>query len=166
MNRLRLLGLLLFLFSCDDGDLQIETINFDDGEAMFCGTVTTNTTLLFKINGLEGLILEIPSGTLANEIGENSLSVSSGGETRVNFRIFSDNVTSSYFCDEVPPSTPTVVQEIIAEDGDVLITTTSSDDITFSHNIQLSGISLVTENNERITDLRINDFGTVTTSVN
>jgi len=35
---------------------------------------------------------------------------------------------------------------------------------TFEHSIQLSEITFISSTNQRITDLRINEFGTVTTS--
>ncbi len=166
MNRILFFAILLLLHSCDDGDLQIETLNFDDSAIQFCGTIAENTTLLFKINGLDALILELPDNTFANEVGDNTLTVSASGQTQVSFRIFSDNVTANYFCDAIPPAVPSVTQEIIAEDGEVRISSTTDDDITFTHSIALSGISLVAESGERITDLRINEFGTVTTSIN
>ena len=76
-------------------------------------------------------------------------------------------MNKDYFCDEIPVVEPTVIQEVVAQDGAVIIETmrSESDTTRFVHNISLSGISFVTSNGERITNLAINEFGEVTTPV-
>ena len=131
-----------------------------------CGGVSVSSAnVLFKINGDEALILELPNGAIKNEATTEDISVNINESGSVVYRIFSGTVSSNYFCDDVPPVEPVVTQEIVAEDGVVFITTSAVDSITFEHTIRLSGISLVTEDESRITDLRINDFGTVTTKL-
>lgn len=161
--------LCLALCSCDDGDLTIETIDFDDIAIDYCDTtVSTSTTLFFKINGNEVLILTLASGTLKNVASEGEVEYPISSSTTLTYRDFSDDVSSNYFCDLIPPTEPTVVEEIEAESGSVLITTTAVVDgetTTFEHTIRLSGITFINaSNNQRITDLSINDFGTVTTN--
>ncbi|GGW31293.1 hypothetical protein [Arenibacter certesii] len=168
MRNILLFVFLISLYSCDDGDLQIETINFDDSQIQFCGsTPTTESTVFFKIVNNEALILTLSSGTLINEEYEGEVQIPISGETKVTYRIFSDKVSKNYFCDAVPPITPTVTEEIEAQSGFVLITTTAKvegETTSYEHTIKLSEISLVNKtNDQRITDLRINDFGTVTT---
>lgn len=167
MRKFIFLALSLVLFSCDDGDLQIETLDFDSIETIeSCNDVSVNTpNLLFKINGDEALIIELPSGLLKNEATTADIVSEVPSSTKITYRIFSENVSNSYFCDDVPPVSPTVTEEISAEDGQVFITTIAVDDTTYEHTIRLSGISFVTENGNRITDLQINEFGTVTTSL-
>ena len=61
---------------------------------------------------------------------------------------------------------PVVVDELEAKDGLVIIETYADTDGTnFVHNINLSGISFVTGNGERITNLNISVFGEVTTAI-
>ena len=156
--------LLVGLVSCDDGNLQIETLDFDSVAIQDCDDIAVSkTNILFKISEDEALILTLPSGLLKNEITTTSSIVPSGSQ--INYRLFSANVTKDYFCNEIPLTSPTVIDEITATDGEVLITTTTIDSITYTHNIELSGISLETSNQSRITDLRINDFGEITTTV-
>lgn len=163
------IGIILFtlLFSCNDGDLDIETIDFDSIETIqYCDEIsTTSSNVLFKINGDEALILELPSGAIQNEATTEDIVIEVNDSGSVIYRIFSDDVTSSYFCDEVPPVSPTVLTEVNAEDGQIYITTVAIDSVTFQHTIALSGISLVTDNDNRITDLSINEFGVITTSL-
>ena len=161
-----MLLLLLFAYACSDGDLDIEIIDFDSVAVDQCGTASTSTTIFFKTNLTEALILELQSGLLRNEASTEELSSSIPGQSNITFRIFSDNVSSSYFCGDFPPATPIVVEEIEAEEGQVLINTVEIDSVTYQHTIQLQGIILINNQGERITDLSISEFGTVTTSAN
>ena len=166
MNRVFLIFILCFFNSCDDGDLIIETIDFNDISISFCESATTvNSTLFFKIKTTEALVLELQSGLLKNEVSADTIVSTVPGQSQLIYRTFSDNVSSNYFCDAVPPIIPTVSDEFEAESGEVLITTVQSenDSTIFEHKIELSGISFVNSSGQRITDLRINDFGTITT---
>ncbi len=167
MKKLLFCGLLMLCFSCDDGDLQIETLDFDSATIQNCDGITVDiANVLFKLNDSEALILELPSGSIKNEISEGAIefAVTSSGPVKISYRTFSDTVSNTYFCSDIPVTTPEVVEEIIAQGGTVLITTTLNvDGVTYEHEIELSGISLVTSNDTRITDLSIDNFGTVTT---
>lgn len=162
------LGLLsVVLAGCSDGDLQIETIDFDTVDVQFCENATTvNSRIFFKINNDEALILELQNGLLKNEVSDGTLRSTVPGQSQLTYRIFTDNVTKNYFCSAIPPSLPTVSREIEAQAGEVLVTTlrSAADTTVFEHTIALSGISLVNDQGERITDLRINEFGSITTS--
>ena len=165
MYKIALISFLLLLVSCNDGDLQIETIDFDVSDLQYCGTATIITTIYFKINKDETLILNLQSGIIKNQVSDGVLVSAVPGQSQITYRIFNDNVTTNYFCDAIPPITPVVLQEIKGEGGEVQVTTTTKDNITYSHEIKLSGISLVDDSGHRITDLRINDFGTFTTII-
>ncbi|WP_190809299.1 hypothetical protein [Flagellimonas sp. S3867] len=157
------------LLSCSDGDLQVETIDFNGVSLQFCADpVATSNNVLFKINTTEALILDLQSSVLNNGVVGETITTTSTipGQSTLVYRNFSDNVTSAYFCDDVPPATPTVAQEIEAQDGIVTITTVADTDGTnFVHTITLTGVSFVAENGERITNLTIDEFGEVTTVV-
>ncbi|MFD0798628.1 hypothetical protein ACFQZJ_14240 [Maribacter chungangensis] len=167
MKKVCSLIIFLSLLSCDDGDLAIETVDFDSiTTVQTCGSVSaTASNLLFKINGSEALILELPSGTIKNEVSSEIIKREISSTTKLTYRIFTDDVSKNYFCDPIPPTSPTVSEEVIAEEGNIFITTTSADSETFSHLIELSGISFITANGSRITDLQIDAFGTVTTKL-
>ncbi len=153
------------LYGCNDGDLQIETLDFDSFDIQNCEAVeVTIENVLFKINSDEALILELPANLLVNEVGTVTSTVSESGPSKITYRIFSDVVTNAYFCSAVPLTEPQVIEEIPALSGDISIMTTTTDSLTFSHEITFNEISLVTATNNRITDLTINDFGTVTTA--
>ncbi|MEO1009995.1 MAG: hypothetical protein AAFX53_01740 [Bacteroidota bacterium] len=156
--------LLTLLLSCDDGDLSIETIDFDSVDPQTCeSTVTTESTLFFKINDDEALILTLEGGVLNNEVPETDIVSEIPGQSQLVYRIFSDGVTQTYFCDAVPPVDPVVVEEIEASNGSVLVSTVAGEEGIFEHTIRLDDITFLTGADERITDLTINEFGTVTT---
>lgn len=157
---------LVLATSCDDGDLQIETLDFDSVSIDTCDNpITTSTEVLFKINGDEALILELGAGLLVNEVTTEARTSALPSNSNLIYRIFDGSVTSGYFCDAIPPVSPVVIEEIIASSGTVSVTTTSTDGVTFTHLIQLEGITLLNGQDERITDLSINDFGEITTSI-
>ncbi|AKA34057.1 MAG: hypothetical protein CMH48_10855 [Muricauda sp.] len=162
------LSFLLFA-ACSDGDLQIETIDFDSVAVDNCGDLNDEITTLFKINGDEALILTLQSGVLQKGIvGDTVVTTVSTipGQSKLVYRIFSENVSKNYFCDEIPPVSPVVTEEIDAEDGMVIIeTTVNADSTAFDHAIKLSEITLVNDAGERITDLTINDFGEISTPI-
>lgn len=164
-----LIPLIGMLFSCGDGDLQIDTIDFDNVSVQFCTAPQVSAkNILFKINGDEALIMELQSGVLNNGVVGETVTTESAvpGQTQITYRIFSDDVSKNYFCDAIPPVTPTVIEEIEAEDGTVFIETMADADSTnFVHTISLSGISFVNSKGERITNLTINEFGEVTTVI-
>ncbi|NNK17703.1 MAG: hypothetical protein HKP49_00980 [Maribacter sp.] len=166
MKNLFILCVISLLVSCDDGDLQIETIDFDSVGISNCeATVTTSSTVFFKINNTEALILELQSDLLKNEVSPEVIISSVPSQSKLTYRVFTENVASDYFCDAIPTTTPTVLEDIIAENGEVQITTTLAEGTTdtFEHKIELSEITFITSLNKRITDLRINEFGTITT---
>lgn len=160
-----LLQIAVFL-GCDDGDLQIESLDFDSVSIETCeSTITTASTVFFKINGAETLILELQSGLLQNEVTQDTIISSLPGQSNLIYRLFSDNVSSNYFCDAIPLTSPTVLEEIEAVNGEVLLSTTQNpaDSTQFEHSIRLSNVTLINEQGERITDISINEFGTITT---
>lgn len=161
----------LLCFSCDDGDLQIETLDFDSANIQVCDDNPIEidvANVMFKLNSTEALILELPAGTIKNETTTTTLEslVSASGPSKITYRTFSDNVSKDYFCSDIPLTEPMVLDEIIAQGGSVFITTViSADSTNYEHTIELGGISLVTSADERITNLSIDNFGTVTTAV-
>jgi hypothetical protein len=166
MKNILSLSLLILLFACDDGDLQIETIDFDSASIQNCDLVSAETAnVLFKLNSSEALILELPNGAIKNEVStETEYNITQSGPAKVSYRTFSDNVSINYFCSVIPLTEPTVIDEVIAQGGEMSVTTTlNADGITYEHEIKLNTISFVTSDDMRITNLSIDNFGTVTT---
>lgn len=160
----------VFFFNCSDGDLQIETIDFDDVAVQNCDDISAvSSNFLFKISSDEALILELQSGVLNNGNSITDTVETSSlipNQSSLTYRLFSGNVNNSYFCDDLPAITPTVTDEVTAEAGMVIIKSIANTDSTaFTHLIQLDDITLINSAGERLTDLRINDFGEVSTAI-
>ncbi|MBA6315111.1 hypothetical protein [Cellulophaga baltica] len=168
MKKLYIVFIFIFISSCDDGDLQIESLDFDDVSIQTCTAIDiAQANTLFKINDDESLILILGANVLTQEEGSITVELTSSTSSTIVYRLFSDTVTSDYFCDDIPPSTPTVLDEITATEATLTITTTSTGTVDapeYEHKIQLNTISLITSSNQRITDLAVEEFGTVTSN--
>lgn len=166
MKRVFFLCCLLIFNSCSDGDLRIDVIDFEDVSLQFCESETTiNSSVFFKINDNETLILELQSGLLQNQATTDTIRSAIPSQSTLTYRIFKDEVSKNYFCDAIPPANPTVLDEVLAATGEVLITTvqSASDTTLYEHTLRLSGVSLVNEQGERITSTQTEEFGTITT---
>jgi len=124
MKRLLLPLLILLITSCNDGDVIVTSFDFDDADLQACAG---DGYLFFKINegGTESLSFRI--GISEQQFKTNNVLVSSfnGSGIFSNYRIFDGTVTNSYFCNEVPPTSPNVVIEYIASSGTSTLTTTA-----------------------------------------
>jgi hypothetical protein len=154
------------MVACSDGELQIDTIDFDEVALDFCGTASTQTELLFKVKGSEALILDLQSGLLRNEVSADTLESTIPGQSQLIYRILSEDVNDAYFCDAIPPVVPSVVEEIPAETGTVYIFTSqnANDTTLFEHRIWFKDVSFVNQAGERLTNLTVDEFGTLQTS--
>ncbi len=164
MKKLFVLFIGAAVFSCSDGDLQIEAIDFDGVTAQNCETLSIGTRLFFKIDGDEALILQLGEGLLRNEVSTEVITSDIPGNSQLTYRLFDGTITSGYFCDDIPPATPNVIEEIEASEGSVLITTTTTDSVTFTHTIQLEGIIITNTAGESIIDLTTSEFETIETT--
>lgn len=147
------LGLLIFIIalnSCDDGDLTVENIDFDDVAIEGC---TTNN-ILYKLNNQESLLyITSNEDTLVNDatpIGEPII-IDLSSVNKVYYRFYNGVVGDDNICAPIPPGTPSVTDEWIATNGKVEINTstikvvdetTNATKITgYNHNIIFKNIT-------------------------
>lgn len=110
-------SLLWMATSCDDGDLIVTTFDFDDITLNNCGEV--GDYVFFKINNdnLESLGLRLGTN---DEIylATDSRTYNLDGTTNfVNYRTYSGEVDASFFCDNIPPSTPEITNDFMGMSG-------------------------------------------------
>lgn len=170
----KIFGLLVFvllLSSCDDGDLVVETFNFDSVAIEKCN----DEDPLFKINGQELLLLDIPATYFPNEVtpeGEPRIAEVSS-VNRVLYRKYSSEVSNEIICSAVPPASPVVEQEWSAASGGKIeivtteITSTNPDTgavtVTgYNHNIKFINMEFVGSQNSFVYDEYL--FGNYTTT--
>lgn len=127
----KVLGLIIATIcysSCNDGEIVLTNFDFDDQNLEICGDVgdyvffkvntSTQESISLKLNTTEVLFME--SAVVTYTLNESSF---------VNYRKFSEAISSSYFCNAVPPTSPLAAQDYLATSGTALLTTeTNLDD--------------------------------------
>lgn len=172
-------------FSCDDGDLTVEEIDLENTASVEACTIINNaipagTTLLFKINGAETLILEVPATLLINEATtteENEdgdfvpvpRTENLNGQASCYYRSFESNITNAYFCDQLP-SDIAITLEYLAVSGTIEVVSTEVIDdetmqpIAYDHVIKFKNVVFTGTNGQDVRNEEFN-FGEVRTFV-
>ena len=159
----KILGLVLVLtlVTCNDGDFEVPSFEFNT-TINSCGDY-----VLYRVNSskTEALILKLSSTQLPDTITSVSKKIPIKNDNLI-YRIFSDEIGSDYFCQDVPPLMPEVREEWtgvsgsnnIIEINTVFNINTSQDTIGYTHEIMLK--NLILENgNDKMTFVTYN-FGT------
>ena len=130
MKKLFVLVAFIFLLqACDDGDLTLESFNFDSASVQNC---TTNNE-------------ETPDGS------PRIVPISSSN--KIIYRIYSDNLSATGICSILPPASPIVKKEWNATGGTIEIISDklfATDGITvtgYTHNIRLLNVNFSNSNN-------------------
>ena len=127
MKKISLLALLSLVISCDDGDFNVPSFDFDGLQINNCGDI-----VLHKItsSSTESLILQLNEDNTEDiffktPVTEKEYIVSSisNSEHTMKYRIFKGTVDENYFCQEIPPAEPTVSEEWFG-DGTLFVTNT------------------------------------------
>jgi hypothetical protein len=175
INMKRLLGLLVFtllLNGCDDGDLTLETISFEDVTTKSC----TTKNIIYKLKDKESLLLEIPESSFNNEpsLADTPTIVDISATNRVVYRFYDGTVSSSTICESIPPATPVVTDQWTATDGKIQIfttavkTTNTTDNSTkitgYNHNIVFKNITFAKSSGTQVYETFA--FGDYVTSAN
>ncbi|MEZ4779267.1 MAG: hypothetical protein R2786_07795 [Flavobacteriaceae bacterium] len=111
----------LFL-GCNDGEIIDTSFDFDNAAIQFCNG--SDSFLFYKINeaNTEAISLLI-QGDSDLFIASDTTSIALNANNFVNYRVFNSEVTSSYFCTEVPPTSPQVISEFIGNSGTLTLLT-------------------------------------------
>lgn len=116
-----ILSCVIAFAGCDDGDLIVDTINFDEVATSTC----PDNNLLFKLKEGESLILNVPEETFKDDATEEGaptiLNINSKNQVVYNF--YDGKVTSANVCDLIPPASPNVQTQWNASSGIIEITT-------------------------------------------
>lgn len=149
----RFLGLLICVVafnSCDDGNLILEDINFEDVDTQSCST----NDILYKLKEKEALLLEIPKSVFVNEPtvpGTPTLIDIDNTTNQVVYRFYNGTIATENICSTIPPAMPNVTDQWTASSGKIQIITTTikSTDATnnstritgYNHNITFKNIT-------------------------
>lgn len=124
MKKILILFLILSLSSCNDGDFDVPSFNFSE-TVTSCGEYVLYVSNSSKTEILALSLIKSHLGTVA---GEKSISVGtsvSASSIKVTYRILDAAISTDYFCQSIPPLTPSVSKELIAESGEVIVKTTA-----------------------------------------
>ena len=119
-----LLAISSLCFACNDGDIIVRDFDFDESNLENCGG--PGGYAFFNINNsasAESISLILNTNSilfLESGVEEYQLNSSSN---KVNYRKYNDDVSSDYFCSNIPPTSPEVTLEFIAESGVAELTT-------------------------------------------
>ncbi|MCP9200758.1 hypothetical protein MKO06_12630 [Gramella sp. GC03-9] len=159
MKRLFLaISILIFLNSCDDGDLIVTSFDFEDSNLDFCNG--PNKSVFYAVNSqdvFESFSLEINNSQLdLDEDGDlipgdpsgAPVSIQLNNNNRVVYRIYNTSLPSganNYFCSVVPPSSPQVIEEWVSGTGGTVTIRTLFADETGSADSDGDGLTNLEE---------------------
>lgn len=150
MKKLLTLFIAFTLVSCNDGDFDVPDFEFED-TVYSCGE-----NRLFYITSsadTETMIMTLLNEEIGTEVGTKNYSINSTSREVV-YRLFNEGVSSSYFCQAIPPTTPKVVKELVAESGTINITTSEikeEDVVTgYHYEITISDLLFEEDNGDQI----------------
>jgi len=112
------------IISCDDGDIIVTSFDFEAETLERC---TDFEYLFYKINtdNNESLALQFTGNDeFLTEAGEVNFSLT--GSNQLVYRRFKGDVGGDYFCNAIPPTSPTVAEQFSSAAGSVQIITQGS----------------------------------------
>jgi hypothetical protein len=121
MKKVLLFVVLLLTFSCNDGDLDISSFEFEE-EVNICGTKNYTLYRLSTNEKREAFIVTLTDQQIRKD--ENivtPVSVSVNGDYTVTYRLFDDQLTDDYFCAAVPPVEPVVTKDWRGVSGRIFV---------------------------------------------
>jgi len=150
----KLIGVFIFCFllhSCDDGDIVVETINFDNITAVKCA----NKQIVYKIRDDQTLQINLTTDEynrlFINEPGTRFIPISNSNTVR--YRFYNGTVSQDNICNDLQPATPTIISEWIGANGQISVTTT----VINSNPDADTGATTISRYNHRISFINI-DF--------
>ncbi|MDI1255891.1 MAG: hypothetical protein PSV16_07300 [Flavobacterium sp.] len=151
MKKFLFLFLVVFaLNGCNDGDLEVESFDFSTVNTQKCNLGSTDPTqfYLFKVNGKEALIIQIPEADFPNIVTPEGAprSYDIAGSIKVIYRLYDADINTETICSAIPSSTPNVVSEWNAIGGTIEVTTSAVNPIN-----ETTGATVITKYSHTIT---------------
>lgn len=121
MKKLFFLLSFLITFSCNDGNLDIASFEFEE-EVNVCGDINITMYRLSTDGQKEALIVTLTDIQIKNDdLPVLPVSVTESGLYTVTDRVFESEVSSSYFCTVVPPVEPKVIKNWAGISGTIAV---------------------------------------------
>lgn len=169
-NFFGILAAFVILVSCDDGEITLQSFDFDSQTVQKC----SDKTILLKTKDDELLLISLPESTFNTKFdnsptGDTPRTITINSTNKVIYRKYSGDVSSTTICNELPPATPTVSKEWNANGGTIIIESNAlydTDGITitgYTHNITFENITF--SNNDESFSFTSYIFGDFETSL-
>ncbi|HSQ45416.1 MAG TPA: hypothetical protein VLM44_00710 [Lutibacter sp.] len=117
MKKLLILFLAFTLNACNDGDFDVPVFEFTE-KVNKCGEFVL---YIASTNSTEVLVLTLPKTALGTS---PTVSLPISATVTATYRIFDKGITSTYFCQSVPPLEPKILKDLKADEGTVNIAAT------------------------------------------
>jgi hypothetical protein len=165
----------LLLNGCDDGDLTVDTIDFED--VTTTTSCDTTNTLIYKLKTQEALLLQMLPKSIINEDQDTIVYNIDNSNYRVFYRAYDGEVARENLCGIIPPKTPNVTEEWIGIAGKIQIATSAqykspaptdghTEIIGYNHNIIFKNITFSKPSGPQIeVEYPFGDFKTEVTPV-
>jgi len=129
-----------FVFGNYRTDVIVLPFNFGSSATQDCST----NNLVFKYNTNEVLLLDVDASLFANaETLGTPRTALINSTNKVVYRIYNGNLNANFFCASIAPTSPTVTEEWVAQNGVadtsgiIKVETVAIDAVTFKHTITL-----------------------------
>lgn len=121
---------ILFLWSCDDGNIIVTTFNFDkDTKLSMCGN--DNNKVIYTVNTKPDETISLAfqaenfDGKFKGLALSDTLVLNINNSNKITYRTYNGKVQGDYFCNDVPPSSPQVAEEYTSTSGGQVILLTT-----------------------------------------
>lgn len=126
---LGILSLIFLFFSCDDGDIVVTDFEIEDATLNVCGL---DQKVIYAINNdgvyesislildATGPINDSVSNALITQVRDTAYTFNLSGNNKLIYRIYDGPIENSYFCSNIPPSQPKVLQEFTSGDAGIV----------------------------------------------
>lgn len=155
-----ILSILVLLTSCDDGDITLESFNFEGQTILDCdANDLLEENLLFKTKNDELLLINLLNTSyntlfIPEETGDaGPRTVPINSNSQVIYRKYTGTVSRSTVCSTIPVSSPTVAKEWVATGGTISVETNEVRDpntnevIAHIHNITFTNVNFSSSDN-------------------
>ncbi|WP_129366605.1 hypothetical protein [Lutibacter sp. HS1-25] len=122
MKKILTLFIAISFISCNDGDFDIPNFQFNNT------IYSCDNYVLYVTNNskTETLVITLTNNELGTDIGTVSYPVNSS--RKAVYRLFKSAIDNNYFCQTIPPITPSVISELDAISATINITTSEVKD--------------------------------------
>lgn len=117
MKKLLILFLAFTLNACNDGDFDVPVFEFTE-KVNVCGEFVL---YIASTNSTEVLVLTLPKTALGTS---PTVSLPISDDVTVTYRIFDVGITSTYFCQDIPPLEPKILKDLKADEATINIAAT------------------------------------------